>query len=81
MINKLCFYIALINYNVFYSKTKGLKFHFWMSQGKALYQFEENDPLALKLAQLQLFEKVCKFVIGGEGGEEGEGEAGKTQLY
>ena len=44
MINKLCFYIALINYNVFYSKTKGLKFHFWMSQGKTRYQFEENDP-------------------------------------
>ena len=44
MINKLCFYIALINYIVFYSKTKGLKFHFWMSQGKTWYQFEENDP-------------------------------------
>ena len=45
MINKLCFYIALINYNVFYSKTKGLKLHFWMSQGKTRYQFEQNDPL------------------------------------
>ena len=44
MINKLCFYIALINYNVFYSKTKGLKFQFWMSQGKTRYQFEQNDP-------------------------------------
>ena len=44
MLNKLCFYIAFIKYTVFNSKTKGLKFHFWMSEGKTLYQSEDIDP-------------------------------------
>ena len=71
MINKLCFYIALINYIVFYSKTKGLKFHFWMSQGKALYQFEESDPLIPQFRSGKLFYQIniLKLLRGGYSGQ------------
>ena len=63
MINKLCFYIALINYNVFYSKTKGLKFHFWMSQGKTRYQFEQNDPICGTYLTSKLPKKQVKVAV------------------
>ena len=53
MIHKLCFYIDLINYN--------LKFHFWMSQGKTRYQFEENDPLITRLADIFTVPPLEKF--------------------